>query len=151
MVLDGLQIERGGAFVDAYDGMGVSMGDGFLDALLAPCPVKPLVENRSRLQDGKRVVIDDSKLFLESRDLTLTFNIEGTSPADYVAHREAFYNLLYGRKVTIRFAEVNGRRASTDTFRLLYTGQSVSYAQTIDGCASKVTAKFEEPNPKDRS
>lgn len=32
---------------------GVRMGDGFLDAICSPLPLKEFVENTSRLEDGK--------------------------------------------------------------------------------------------------
>ena len=46
---------------DAYVTWGVRMGDGFLDALGASAPMKEFIENKSRLEHGKRVKINTSK------------------------------------------------------------------------------------------
>lgn len=57
------------------------MGDGFIESLYAPLPMKDVIENKSRLQDGKRVIIENRKV--DERDLTLTFTLKGDSPSDY--------------------------------------------------------------------
>ena len=40
---------------DAWTTWGVNMGDGFLDAIDAPLPMKDYIENSSRTEHGKRV------------------------------------------------------------------------------------------------
>ena len=42
---------------DAYTTWGISMDDTSLSALMTPAPNKDLVENKSRLEHGKRVMI----------------------------------------------------------------------------------------------
>lgn len=73
---------------DAYTTWGVNMGDGFIEAIYAPLPMKDVIENKSRLQDGKRVIIENRKV--DERDLTLTFTLKGVSPSDYIAKYKAF-------------------------------------------------------------
>lgn len=43
---------------DAYTIWGVRMGKGFLDVLGASSPMKEFIENKSRLEHGKRVIIN---------------------------------------------------------------------------------------------
>lgn len=62
---------------DALAEFGVQMGDDFLDAIFAPAPTKAFIENKSRLQDGKQVIYNNPKA--DERDVTLTFNLEGSS------------------------------------------------------------------------
>ena len=54
---------------DAWTQWGVNMGDGFIDALDAPLPMKDYIENESRLEHGKRIITTDAKV--DSRDITL--------------------------------------------------------------------------------
>lgn len=66
---------------DAYDTWGVRMGDGFLDAIGASVPMKEFVENKSRSEHGKRVIVNNPKL--DEREITLTFTLSGKSQSDY--------------------------------------------------------------------
>lgn len=66
--------------------MGVRMGEGFLDVLGASLPMKEFIENKSRLEHGKRVIINDPKI--DEREITLSFTIEGNSQSDYQAKKK---------------------------------------------------------------
>lgn len=123
---------------------GVKMGDGFIDALLAPASVKDYITNDSRIEHGIRVA--GSTVKLASREVTLTFNIEGTSKTDYEAKRKAFYNILYAGNVTVQVPDI-----SNDIYHLKYLGKSISFARSPSGKFSKLSVKFLEPNPADRS
>lgn len=125
---------------DAYAIWGVRMGDGFLDKLGEPSSMKEFVENKSRLEHGKRVVIDNPKV--DERDLTLTFTIEGRSESDFHTKKVAFYEELYKGKVDIQVPA-----SGNEIYHLIYLGKSASYAQSIDRTFGKVVAKFNEPNP----
>lgn len=61
--------------------MGVRIGEGFLDVLGASSPMKEFIENKSRLEHGKRVIINNPKV--DEREITLSFTIEGNSQSDY--------------------------------------------------------------------
>ena len=47
---------------NAYTIWGVRMGDGFLDVLGASSPMKEFIENKSRLEHGKRVIFNNTKV-----------------------------------------------------------------------------------------
>lgn len=128
---------------DAYSTWGVRMGDGFLDALNAPVSMKEYIENSSRMEHGKRVVAVNAKV--ASREITLPFTIQGTSEADFRSKRDAFYSELYKGDITISVPQ-----DSPKVYHLLYTGKSITYAQTRDRKFAKFSARFEEPNPMNR-
>lgn len=144
---DGLMING----QNAYETYGIMMGDGFLDALLAPVPLKPFVSNKSRLTHGRRMVLPaPSYIKKDERSLTLIFVIMGDTPALMLAHKAAFYNLLYSGKINISFDLEGSYVPTEDEFRLFYDGTSVSYGEDITHTACKVSVKFNEVNPDDR-
>lgn len=129
--------------VDAYTSMGINMCDGFIDAILAPAPVKDCVENSSRVKDGK--TIDNSNPKLDSRSLSLTFSIEGSTKSQYLINMKAFYALLYGQNFNIKIPPLGN-----EVYKLRYTKPS-TYNGNVDKTKSKITLNFEEPNPNDRA
>lgn len=129
---------------DAWTQWGVNMGDGFIDTLDALLPMKGYIENESRLEDGKRVLTSNVKK--DSREITLSFTITGTSESDYRSKKKAFETELYNGALTISVPKISG-----DVYHLIYTGKNVSYGLSLDRCFGNFSAKFEEPNPSDRT
>ena len=129
---------------DAYSTWGVRVGDGFLDTIGAPSPMKEYIENKSRLEHGKRVIVGSPKL--DEREVTLTFTIKGKSKSDYQTKKKSFFDELYKGKVDIQIPE-NGN----EVYHLLYLGKSITYAQSLGRTFGKLSAKFSEPNPANRS
>lgn len=134
---------------DAYKTWGVKMGDGFLDALSAPCEIKDLIENESRKEHGKRVLLSDSSgnslVRLSSRDVTLTFNIHGTTTADCRNKKNKLLAEFFKGKITIEVPELEN-----EIYKLIYKGKSSSFGWSLNRMDCKITIKFEEPNPSDR-
>lgn len=129
---------------DAWFEWGVNMGEGFLDALDAFVPMKDYIENESRLEHGKRILVSAPRL--ASRDVTLHFTIKGNDENDYRGKRKAFEDEL--RK---GWVEIEVPALGYDVYRLVYLGKSVSYAMNLTRNFCTVSAKFEEPNPTDRA
>ena len=129
---------------NAYTTWGVRMGEGFLDVLGASSPMKEFIENKSRLEHGKRVIINDPKI--DEREITLSFTIEGNSQSDYQAKKKAFFEELYKGVVDIQVPA-----NSNEIYHLIYLGKSVAYAQSLDHTFGKISAKFNEPNPANRT
>lgn len=129
---------------DAWTEWGVSMGDGFVDAIDAFVPMKEYIENDSRLEHGKRVLVTTPRL--ASRELTLHFTIKGVSEADFRTKRRAFENELRKGRVTVMVPALND-----EVYYLLYLGRNVSYALNRSRTFAAISAKFEEPNPSDRT
>ena len=128
---------------DAFTTWGVNMGEGFLDALDAPLPMKDYIENESRLEHGKRMITDNARV--DSRELTLGFTIMGSTEADYRAKKKAFQAELQQGAFTLRVPALG-----TDVYHLVYTGKSVSYGLSPGRSFGHFTMKVTEPNPTDR-
>lgn len=129
---------------DALETWGVRMGDGFLDAIDGFNEMKDYIENESRLEHGKRVITDNAKV--DSREITLQFTIEGSSESDYRSKKKSFQTELEKGAVNIKVPVLGN-----EVYKLVYLGKSISYGLSPDRCFGKVSSKFEEPNPMDRS
>lgn len=129
---------------NAYTTWGVRMGDKFLDTIGASSPMKEFIENKSRLEHGKRVIVNNPKL--DERDITLSFTIEGNSQSDYQAKKKAFFDELYKGTVDIQVSA-----NSSEIYHLIYLGKSITYAQSLDRTFGKISMKFNEPNPDNRT
>ena len=71
---------RGDLFIndaDAFEAWGVNLEDGALSALMSPPPLKGYIESKSRTQHGKSVVTGVNTLYVDERELTITFHIIG--------------------------------------------------------------------------
>ena len=55
---------------NAYTTWGVRMGEGFLDVIGASASMKDFIENKSRLEHGKRVIINNPKV--DEREISLS-------------------------------------------------------------------------------
>lgn len=128
---------------DAYSTWGVSMGDGFLDALDGFNELKSFIENESRLEDGKRVITDNPKI--AARQITLQFTIKGDTEADYRVKKKSFQKELEKGLVKIKIPLLG-----EEVYKLNYIGKNVSYGMSLNRRFGKVSMKFEEPNPTDR-
>lgn len=128
---------------DAFDTWGVNMGDNFLNVLLTPPPVKQYCENKSRLEDGKRVILGNKKE--DERDMTLTFTIQGASQNDYISKYRAFMIEMSSGLVSI-----NVPALGADVYHVYYKN-AVSYAMNIERTFSKISMKVCEPNPAERT
>lgn len=129
---------------DAFSTWGVRMGDGFLDAIDGFNEMKDYIENESRLEHGKRVITENTKV--ASREVTLQFTIEGSSESDYRTKKKSFQKELEKGAVNIKIPALG-----SEVYKLVYLGKSISYGLSLDRCFSKVSSKFCEPNPMDRS
>lgn len=120
------------------------MGEGFLEAIDAPLSMKSYLESESRLENGKRMITDHVKI--DSRELTLSFTIKGTSQSDYQARKKAFCDeVLYKGRVTVEIPALGA-----DVYHLVYLGKSVSYGQNVHRTFGTISGKFCEPNPANR-
>lgn len=129
---------------EAFATWGVRMGEGFLDVIGASAPMKDFIENKSRLEHGKRVIINNPKV--DEREITLSFTIEGSSQSDYQSKKKAFFDELYKGKVDIQVPA-----NSSEIYHLIYLGKSITYAQSLDRTFGKCSMKFCEPNPSLRT
>lgn len=127
---------------DAFQQWGVRMGDGFLDAIFAPEPLKEFIENKSRLEHGKQVLYNNPKI--DERDVTLVFTLQGHSSDDYLSKYVAFKTELQKGKVEIKVPVLGN-----EVYRLTYL-RSTSFGLNIARTFSMISVKFNEPNPANR-
>ena len=126
----------------AYTTYGVRMGSGFIDALEAGLQLKDPIENDSRLEHGVRMLVSTK---IAKRNVTLKFNIHGSTQAAFLTNKKAFETALYNGLVNIQIA---GR---TEVYHLVYSGKSVTYNHSYNGKFGVWTAQFTEPNPSNRT
>lgn len=129
---------------DAFTTWGVRMGEGFLDTVDGFNQMKDYIENESRLEHGKRVITENAKI--DSREITLHFTIEGSSESDYRTKKKAFQTELEKGSVNIKVPALG-----SEVYKLVYLGKNISYGLSLDRCFGKISSKFCEPNPTDRS
>lgn len=128
---------------DALQTYGAHMSDDFLDNLGKPADNKEYIENDSPLEDGKQVITTGVKT--DSRTLTLTFRITGTTHADYLTKKAAFEKMLHAGALTIQVPA-----DSAAIYRLVFN-KCTSYAQNRRRTSCKIAAQFTEPDPTNRS
>ena len=64
------------------------MDDTALSALMTPAPSKAFIENKSRLEHGKRVITSSPKK--DERSLTLQINLTAATKEEFFARYESF-------------------------------------------------------------
>lgn len=121
--------------------LGIRMGSGFMEELLSPYPLKDAVTNESRLEDGKRVFRDDpnAKRYKDSREVTLTFTIEGINSITFLRNVQRFYDILYGGVVEIEVPCIM-RKCKLDYIK------SSSFGKDYNNTFCSVIVRFEENN-----
>lgn len=129
---------------DAWTTWGVRMGDGFLDAIDSPLPMKDYIENESRLENGKRMITSIAKV--DSRDVTLSFTITGSSETDYRAKKKAFQAELQAGAFTVRVPAIGD-----ETYHFVYTGKNISYGLSLNRKFGNFSVKVTEPDPTNRT
>ena len=129
---------------DAY-AKGIAMGDDFLGNILSPSSLKSFVENDDPTKNGKEVIYPQTPK-LASRDLTLTFTIFGNTTTEHLTNYKNFIALLQKGEISLSIPALG-----TEVYHLTYVGDSGSYMIKADRLASRLTVKFNEPNPADRA
>jgi hypothetical protein len=124
---------------------GVSPGSGFREALLAPVPLKDFIENDSALENGTQVIIPQNPM-KKARDLTLEFQVVGSTVVEFNTRKNALFEEFY--KGTFVLSELG---FTTEVFHLVYLGKSPTYASGPAGRACKVSVGFREYDPTNRT
>lgn len=128
---------------DAFTEWGVSLEDGAVSTLMTPSPIKDIVENKSRLEHGKRVIASDVKV--DSRDLTLEMHLTAKDKATFLSNYSKFCaDVLETGKVDI----ISTYQPDME-YHCTYVSCS-QFSQFAFGLA-KFTLKLNEYNPKDRT
>ena len=122
---------------------GAHMGDGFLDAIGTPAALKEYITNDNRLENGVRYSAAIPKL--ASREVTLQFILMASTPNELIDFKTAFCKILYAGDVTIQVP-----KNDLYIYKFKYK-DSTSYGQNVKRTICKISVKFVEPNPTDRT
>ena len=122
---------------DAYTTWGISMDTSSLSALMTPPPMKEFIENKSRLENGKRVITSDSKI--DERNITLTFNLTAKSVR---------YN-SFCEELATGVLHIRSKYQPNVVYKTIYLSCN-QFTQFMRGIAS-FSLKLVEPNPADRT
>lgn len=127
---------------DAYITWGITMDETSLSALMTPAPNKALIENKSRLEDGKRVITSSPKK--DERNLTLQINITAPDKDTFFARYDSFCDEL-----DKGILEIKTKYQPNVVYRTIYISCS-QFSQFMRGIG-KFVLKLNEPNPKNRN
>lgn len=127
---------------DAYTTWGISLDDTALSALMTPAPIKDLIENKSRLEHGKRVITTNPKI--DERTLTLQMNL--SAPSRYI-----FFTRYYSfcAELETGVLNINTMYQPNIMYRTIYLSCQ-QFSQFMQGIG-KYVLKLNEPNPYNRN
>ena len=127
---------------DSYDNWGISMDTSSLSALMTPAPNKEFIENKSRLEHGKRVIAASPKV--DERNLTLTINLTAKDENEFFEKYDSFCPELATGVLNIR-----SKYQPDIVYRTIYLSCN-QFTQFMRGIAH-FSLKIVEPNPMDRN
>lgn len=127
---------------DARQTWGVTMDDTSLSVLMTPAPTKGFIENKSRLEHGKRVIRDNPKV--DERDLTLQLNLTANSDTQFFERYESFC-----AELETGYLEIRTKYQPNVVYRTSYISCQ-QFSQFMRGIG-KFVLKLNEPNPKNRN
>lgn len=123
---------------------GALLVKGAYEALLTPAPIKAVVQNDSRLQHGRRVIVeqDGSSIKFDSREVTIPILFEGNTRGAYLSGLNSFTTAVTSGLIEFACPSLG------ITFKLLYQRcqKSKDYGLTY----GVYNFTFLEPNPNDR-
>ncbi|MFR8834963.1 hypothetical protein [Bacteroides nordii] len=128
---------------DAYEKWGVSLGESALSELMTPPANKAFIENESRLQHGKRVLVANPKL--DARNLTLQMNLTASDEKTFFKN----YKLFCDEVLATGVLNIKTAYQSDVVYKTIYVSCS-QFSQFMRGIG-KFTLKLIEPNPNDRT
>lgn len=132
-------------WVDAYNTWGVSFTDAALSSLMTPAPAKAPIENKSRLEHGKRVIADTLYSRKDERDVTLEMHIKAANKSLFWQRYDAFCEqVLEAQFIDIKSGYIQGK-----VFHMTYVSCS-QFSELMQQIA-KFTLSLNEPNPDNRA
>lgn len=84
------RLPQDSGWTDMYDTYGISLSDGAISRLMTPPPMKEAIENKSRLQHGKRVVRDDAYVKTDERTVSLEIHLTAPNKALFWSRYASF-------------------------------------------------------------
>lgn len=127
---------------EAYGKWGVSLDESSLSELMTPPANKAFIENQSRLQHGKQVIVANPKL--EARNLTLQVHLTAATEEQFLDRYNKFCKELATGKL-----DIQTKYQPDVMYRTVYVSCS-QFSQFMRGIA-KFSLKLTEPDPSDRA
>ena len=136
---------KGHAYInkkDIFTTWGAVLAKGTYEALLKPAPNKGLIQNKSRLEHGKVIVMNNNVCKTDERDISFSIWICGDSQKDYLEKYKSFIDEITSGIVMLNIPILGA------TFKLTYL--SCSNYGDYGLTKGKLTLKMNEANTKDR-
>lgn len=129
-------------YVDLNE-FGVTLTQGWREALLTPAPVKDYVSNDSRIEHGVNMIATPECAKLNKRNVDIPFFLEGHSTEDYLEKLESFFEkIAYSGEFCMKVPCLKR------VFKFVYSQCSKFGDYGLK--KGNFTLKLIEPNPKDR-
>lgn len=127
---------------DAYITWGISMDTTSLSSLMTPPPNKEYIENKSRLEHGKRAFNHNPRI--DERNIILTFNLTAKTEEQFFSRYSKFCEEL-----ATGFLNIKTKYQPDVIYRTIYISCS-QFTQFMRGIG-KFSLKLNEPNPSNRN
>ena len=127
---------------NADEKWGISLGESSLSELMTPPANKAFIENESRLQHGKQILVANPKL--EARNLTLQLNLTAATKSAFFDK----YNLFCKEVLATGVLNIETGYQEEVVYKTIYVSCS-QFSQFMQGIA-KFSLKLIEPDPSDR-
>lgn len=127
---------------NADEKWGISLGESSLSELMTPPANKAFIENESRLQHGKQILVANPKV--EARNLTLQLNLTATTKSAFFDK----YNLFCKEVLATGVLNIETGYQEEVVYKTIYVSCS-QFSQFMQGIA-KFSLKLIEPDPSDR-
>lgn len=127
---------------NADEKWGISLGEFSLSELMTPPANKAFIENESRLQHGKQILVANPKV--EARNLTLQLNLTAATKSAFFDK----YNLFCKEVLATGVLNIETGYQEGVVYKTIYVSCS-QFSQFMQGIA-KFSLKLIEPDPSDR-
>lgn len=127
---------------NADEKWGISLGESSLSELMTPPANKAFIENESRLQHGKQILVANPKV--EARNLTLQLNLTAATKSAFFDK----YNLFCKEVLATGVLNIETGYQEGIVYKTIYVSCS-QFSQFMQGIA-KFSLKLIEPDPSDR-
>lgn len=127
---------------DAFEKWGISLSSTSLSALMTPPPQKEFVSNKSRNENGARVVVVDPRV--DERQLTLEMHLKAPNETEFFRRYGEFCQQLATGRLQIETKYQPGIK-----YRVIYES-CTQFTQFMRGIAF-FTLRLTEPDPTNRN
>ena len=127
---------------NADEKWGISLGESSLSELMTPPANKAFIENESRLQHVKQILVANPKV--EARNLTLQLNLTAATKSAFFDK----YNLFCKEVLATGVLNIETGYQEEVVYKTIYVSCS-QFSQFMQGIA-KFSLKLIEPDPSDR-